>query len=136
MEEYINNDTVIKNEIYKAFTDQIKCQICQCLMIEPVLCSKCQNHYCKKCILKKSGTCPNKCENPIFNDVIEKNRVIKKLKFKCKKGCGAILSFDEIKGHYNSNCLEQISKIKIIDESQIKEFRKRNKKIEYVTSKY
>ena len=139
MEEYINDDTVIKNEIYELFTDQIICQICQCIMIEPVSCSKCQNYYCKKCIdswLKKSGNCPNRCENATFNNVIEKNRVITKLKFKCKKGCGAILSFDEIKEHYNSNCLEQKSKIKIIDKDKIMEFRKRNKNIEYVTSKY
>ena len=71
-----------------------------------------------------------------FNNVIEKNRVITKLKFKCKKGCGAILSFDEIKEHYNSNCLAQKSKIKILSINQMTEFRKKNKKIEYVTSKY
>ncbi len=139
MEEYINNDTVIRDEVYKAFPDQIICQICKCLMIESVICLKCQNHYCKKCIdsrNEKSGTCPNGCENPTFNNVIEKNRVITKLKFKCKKGCGAILSFDEIKKHYNSNCLAQKSKIKILSINQMTEFKKKNKKIEYVSSKY
>ena len=139
MEEYINNDSVIKNDVYKAFPEElIICQICKCLMIEPVMCLKCQNHYCKKCFdswHEKSGTCPNKCENPVFNSVIEKNRLITKLTFKCKKGCGAILSYDEIKEHYNSNCLAQKSKIKILSKDKIKELRKKNKKIEYVTSK-
>ncbi len=139
MEEYINNDTVIKNDVYKAFPeDFIICKICKCLMIEPVMCLNCQNNYCKKCIYssqKKSGTCPNGCENPIFKNVIQKNRLITKLKFKCKKGCRAILSFDEIKEHYNSNCLAQKSKIKILSKDKIKELRKKNKKIEYVTSK-
>ena len=140
MEEYMNNDTIIKNDVYKAFPEElIICQICRSLMIEPVMCLNCLNYYCKKCIdssQKKSGTCPNKCENPIFNNVIEKNRLITKLKFKCKKGCGAILSFDKIEKHYNSNCLAQKPKIKILSEYQITEYKKQNQIIEYVTSKY
>jgi hypothetical protein len=139
MEEYINDDTVIKNEVYQAFPEElIICQICQCLMIEPVMCLKCQNYYCKKCIdawNKKSGTCPNKCDAPIFNNVIEKNRLITKLKYRCKKGCGAILSYDEIKEHYSSNCLDKKSNISVISPDQVSELRKQNKNIEYVSSK-
>ena len=87
-------------------------------------------------IIKRSGTCPNGCENPIFKNVIEKNRLITKLKFKCKKGCGAILSFDEIKEHYNSNCLAQKSKMKILSKDQITKYKKQKQKIEHATSKH
>jgi len=76
----------IKNETFNSFPELIICQICQCIMLEPVMCLNCQNYYCKKCIedwKKKSPTCPNKCEEPIFKNVIEKNRLITKMKFKC-----------------------------------------------------
>ena len=50
MEKYINEDTIIKNETYNSFPELIICQICQCIMLEPVMCVGCQNYYCKKCI--------------------------------------------------------------------------------------
>ena len=109
MEKYINEETIIKNENYESFQDMIICQICQCIMLEPVMCLECQNHYCKKCIedwKKKSDKCPNRCENTIYKNIIEKNRLITKFKFKCIKGCGAEIPFDDIKNHYASNCLE------------------------------
>ena len=160
MEEYINEDTIIKNETYNSFPELIICQICQCIMLEPVMCVGCQNYYCKKCIddwKKKSGVCPNRCKNPIFKSVIEKNRLISKMKFRCIKGCGAEISFDDIKSHYNSNCLENIqinnqhninigdedenednyiSKIKILSIDEVTNLRNQNKNFEYVTSKY
>ena len=161
MEKYINEETIIKNETYNSFPELIICQICQCIMLEPVMCVSCQNYYCKKCIdswKKKSGVCPNRCENPTFKSVIEKNRLITKMKFKCIKGCGVEISFDDIKNHYNSNCLENIiqinnqeninidnedekednykSKIKILSIDEVTRLRNQNKDFEYVTSKY
>ena len=112
MEQYINEDTIIKNDKYESFKEYIICPICKCLMIEPVICLSCQNNYCKNCIeswKKKGGSCPNKCENPIFKNVIGKNRLISKFNFKCIKGCGAEIPFDDINTHYNSNCLNNIS---------------------------
>ena len=160
MEEYINEDTIIKNETYNSFPELIICQICQCIMLEPVMCVGCQNYFCIKCIndwKKKSGVCPNRCENPIYKSVIEKNRLISKMKFRCIKGCGAEISFDDIKSHYNSNCLENIqinnqgkihiddedenednykSKIKILSIDEVTNLRNQNKNFEYVTSNY
>ena len=64
MEQYANENTIIKNEMYDFFKDSITCQICLELMIEPVICLGCQNTFCKKCIenwKKKDGLCPLKC---------------------------------------------------------------------------
>ena len=156
MEKYINEETIIKNDTYNLFQDMIICQICQCMMIEPVMCISCQNHYCKKCIegwKKKDSKCPNRCENTIYKDIIEKNRVITKFKFKCIKGCGAEIPFDDIKSHYNSNCLENKKKdnnkpniqnekeninkpkIKILSSNETYELKRKNKDFEYFTSK-
>lgn len=158
MDKYINEDTIIKNETFNSFPELIICQICQCIMIEPVMCMNCQNYYCKNCFEKwknKSGICPNRCKNPVYKNVIEKNRLITKMKFKCIKGCGAEILFDDIKNHYNSNCLENINaeninededenenednykpKIKTLPMEEVTNLKKKNIEMEYVTSKY
>ena len=110
MDKYVNEDTIVKNEIYEIFKDSITCPICEKLMIEQVVCLKCQNIYCKKCIEQwktKGGCCPNHCNNSVFNDVIERNNNITKFKFKCIKDCGEEIPFTDIKKHYSSNCRPQ-----------------------------
>ena len=111
MEKYVNEETLIKNETYKSFPeDLIICPIFQCLMIEPVMCCNCMNNFCKKCTddwNKKSKTCHNGCKDAILRNQIEKNRLITKLKFRCIKGCGEEILFTDIKSHYDSNCLEK-----------------------------
>ena len=66
------------------------------------------------------------------------------MKFKCIKGCGAEILFDDIKNHYSSNCLEKKNenendenkrKIKILTKKEVAELKKNNKKIDYFTSK-
>ena len=128
MEKYINEETIIKNEIYESFKDNIMCPICSCLMIEPVMCLNCQNSFCKKCIedwKKKGGICPNKCQNSIIKDVIGKNNFITKFKFKCIRGCGAEIKFDDIKNHYSSDCLSVKKKITPLSAKETAEYKKK-----------
>ena len=152
MEQYVNEETIIKNEKYESFKELIYCPICECLMIEPVMCLDCQNNYCKNCIEKwkaKEGSCPNRCGNPIFKNVIGKNRLISKFNFKCIKGCGAEIPFNDITAHYNSNCLnnnsnaakntdkpknEKSSKMTKLTKEQTAKLRK-NKKLDHMSSK-
>ena len=111
MEKYINKETIIEDNTYNSFKEQIACKICECIMLEPVMCVNCQNYYCKKCIedlKKRSESCPGECEKSNYKNVIEKNRSITKMKFKCIKGCGAEILFEDIKNHYSTNCLENI----------------------------
>ena len=148
MEKYVNDETIIKDDKFEVFKEYIVCPICACLMIEPVMCFSCQNNYCKKCIEKwkeRGGECPNKCSNPIFKDVIGRNRLISKFKFKCINGCGAEILFDDIKNHYSSNCLknkdnndkeEKKSNIKILSKAQVKELKNKNQNAKYFTSKH
>ena len=162
MEKYINKETIIKDNTYNSFKEQIACKICECIMLEPVMCVNCQNYYCKKCIedlKKRSETCPGECEKSIYKNVIEENRLITKMKFKCIKGCGAEILFEDIKNHYSTNCLENIkdnnikkndnvnknndkvekkSNIKMISEDEVLELKKngKNDKSQYFTSNY
>ena len=87
------------------------------------MCFSCQNNYCKTCIKKwtqRGGDCPNKCSNPTFKDVIGRNRLISKFKFKCINGCGAEILFDDIKKHYDSDCPKKEVKPKKRPASQYK----------------
>ena len=72
-----------------------------------------------------------------MKDVIGKNRLISKFKFKCIKGCGAEIPFDDINNHYNSNCLEKAekSKITILSKEEIQEKIKNGQKLDRITSK-
>ena len=75
METYINEETIVKNEIYDAFKDDINCPICRDILIEPQMCMNCQNVYCRKCIeewSKRNNKCPNRCDNPNYKRSLEK----------------------------------------------------------------
>ena len=139
MEKYINEKTIIKNNIYDLFNESIKCQSCKCIMIEPVICLICQNTFCKKCEqkLKENGeNCPGKCNIPKITEVNPKNNLITKFKFKCIKGCGKEILFNEIKDHYNTNCLIKKIKIKTLTPQQAAEFKvKSGEEIPHITSK-
>ena len=133
MEKYVNEDTIVKSEIYDLFSESIICPLCSTLMIDQVMCLKCQNIYCKKCIeawKTKGGGCPNNCKDAIFKDVIEKNNNITKFKFKCIKGCGEEISFNDIQKHYSIECLSKENKnnnknkLKIIDAKEAANYKK------------
>ena len=46
MEKYINEGTVVDNDIYQAFKESVICPICTNILIEPVMCMKCQSQGC------------------------------------------------------------------------------------------
>ena len=133
MEKYINLETIIKNETYESLQEFIICPKCNQIILEPVKCSKCENNFCKKCIEKKSK-CPNGCKKPKLND--SKVNFIKKLKFKCIKGCGAEIPFDDIKKHYKSDCIKDgnNNKIKFLSKEQMAKIKKED--ISYIRSNF
>ena len=105
MENYINEETVVNNEIYQVFKDSVICPICSNILINPMMCMKCQNVYCKKCSddwSKKNDKCPNRCDNPNYQRSLEKNNILSKLKFKCEK-CGEQIFYENVQKHIE-NC--------------------------------
>ena len=103
MEKYINNKTVFQDEIYTLFKDSITCQICQNILINPIMCLTCQDTFCKNCIDKKNGICPNKCNKPNFKQCPSKMDILTKLKFKCQK-CKNDFYYNEVMKHQEYNC--------------------------------
>ena len=116
MDKFINNDTIIKDDIYKSFKGLISCPLCNNILIEPVMCMKCQKSFCKKCINEMADIkCPNNCEQANFQNCISKNEILTKLKFKCKY-CKSILSYDDALKHKNVCNVELIESYEIIED--------------------
>ena len=116
MEIYVNKDTIVKNELYETFKDNISCPKCKELMIQPLMCLNCMTKFCNKCFedIKQKGVCPNNCCELDFKEVKEINNDITKFKFKCIKGCGEEIPFKDIDKHYSKNCLDNsIHKIRL-----------------------
>ena len=68
--------------------------------------------------------------------MIENNRAVRKFKYRCIKGCGAQIPYDDIQSHYNSNCLlnKNKSKMKILTSEQVAQYRSEGKSDDYMTS--
>ena len=130
MEKLINEETVVKSEIYLAFKEEVSCTICSKIIINPVMCMNCQNVYCKKCIdewSKKDNKCPNRCENPNYKKSIEKSNTLSKLKFKCEK-CGEEILYDNAIKHVDNCEYNIINKANKTINHGVKRVKKLNKK--------
>ena len=117
----MNEENKIKNEIYEIFKDSIYCPLCNLLMINFFQCSNCHYKFCKMCFefsKKKNGNCPF-CKEPIINEKIQRNSFITKMKFKCIKGCGTEILFNDIENHYNKDCLSKRVKILTREEANL-----------------
>ena len=53
--------------------------------------------------------------------------MINKIKFRCIKGCGAEILFNDIKNHYNTECYKKKKTMKLMKKDEIDEYCKKNK---------
>ena len=152
MEKYINNKAVVKDDIYNLFKDSITCPLCKNILIEPLMCVKCQNSFCKTCIdnyMKKNQSCPNKCDEPDFQKCLTKNDILSKLKFKCKK-CENDIYYDEVIKHQetctseknstnnnnnNNNIITERKKIEKVTSEEVDIYKKSGNELTYMTGK-
>ena len=146
MKDLINEDSVVEDEFYKVFKDSIICPLCLDVLIEPVMCMRCQNVYCKNCTndwLKKDNKCPNRCNDPNYKKCIGKNDILSKLRFKCKK-CGQIVNYNDCNKHKDVSLIMEsfeiidsnsIDKIRKLTDQEINKAKEEGKKITYITSK-
>ena len=103
MSSYI--DYVIKDEYFNSIKDEVTCSICYDLKIDPVMCTKCQNSYCSKCITnwqRTSSKCPFHCDSPNYTVARLVKNLLCKLNFKCKNGCNKIIPFEKLQTHYDN----------------------------------
>ena len=122
-EDYFSDDCIVEDPLFLAIKSLIFCPLCKKIFKEPMMCSICQQVFCKKCIeddLNKK-TCPNKCINCNFYKSISKNEIISKIKYKCKN-CKRTKTLGEL--YTNKKTLEKLSKeeMKKIDKAIINHF--------------
>ena len=106
LKKYLNDENVVKDELYKAFQNSITCSICLDIIIEPTMCMKCQKAYCKDCIknwARINDKCPNRCQNPNYQKCLSMNELLSKLNFNCNI-CKNIINYNEVEKHYLSQC--------------------------------
>lgn len=111
LHDFMNEKCVVKSEYYKAVKDSIICLICMDIIVDPIMCVKCQNVYCKKCIEnwdRVNKQCPIKCPYTKYRKCRVKAEILNKLKFECKK-CKDIIDYENMPKHVYSDC----NKIKI-----------------------
>lgn len=132
MEEYINNETIIKNEIFKVLGNSIICNICKNILISPVMCMKCQKEFCKKCI-EKEAQCLD-CGESDFQNCLGKQEILSKLSFKCKK-CGKTYFYNDADKHDCSDNQNPNSKFTKLSSTEIEELTKQGNELTYITSK-
>ena len=129
MEGYINNDTLIEDDILKLFKDSVTCPLCKSILINPLMCLKCQNVFCKKCIdnwNEQNKNCPNKCDSPTYQNCVGKNDILSKLKFSCV-GYGKEILYNDAEKHHESCCPGKTSS-NLKEKKEIKKIKKINRK--------
>ena len=146
MEKYINNDTIVEDDIFKCFKSSLICPLCKSIYINPVYCTKCQIVFCLRCIddwKQNNKNCPKNCEKPDYQKCYYKNEILSKLKFYCI-GCGEIFSYDQAENHHNlccSNISENLNfkkknrKIKKLNSDEVAKLKNEGVKINNMTSK-
>ena len=145
MEKYINNDTLIEDDIAKLFKSTVICPICKNILINPFICLKCQSVYCKKCIdnwSENNEKCPNNCENPEYQKCLGKNEVLSKFKFTCV-GCHAEIEYNNAESHHSTCCPEKTSegftkrksKIKRLTSEEAKQLTDKGNEMNYIKGK-
>jgi WD40 repeat protein len=105
------NGIMLHNSWEGEFLDkfpELLCQICLCLVLDPLSCQNCDSIYCSKCIKqysRYSGLCPNRCRlvlKPV-NRIVK--NMINQIKIKCIfffKGCKEILNHEKFENHINT----------------------------------
>ena len=147
MEAYINNKTLVDNQVNNALKSSVICPLCENILINPIMCMSCQNVYCKKCIdnsINKDKKCS--CDNPNYQKCIGRNSLLSQLKFICV-GCFKEIGYDEAQKHHDSCCPDKtsenmkkktpyVSKIKKLTPEEVALYKKEgNETISRITSK-
>ena len=94
--KFISNFTIVENEFYKIFKNNVICPICHNIFFEPMICIKCQSSFCKKCIYKTGENCPNKCFDFSLMKDLNKEEILKKIELKYIKN-EKIIKYEELK---------------------------------------
>lgn len=111
---YITDDCVIKDETYFGFQNLVKCDICQKILKDPMMCKNCQKVFCKSCI-EREKSCPNKnCMENEFVESKDKKVMLSMLKFLCSN-CKEEIKYEDVEKHLSSGCKKRENELRLSD---------------------
>ncbi|CAD8070567.1 unnamed protein product [Paramecium primaurelia] len=127
-EQFVDQSRIINLSEVKVFLDEVICPICCHIIIDPKICSECDQTFCGKCILRWFQKSPNhQCpccrkdlnkkngyynNQSIMDDKVPKVmlKLLSKLMLTCRyrqDGCEEIISYDFREKHENQYCQYQ-----------------------------
>lgn len=106
----VETERVVNQEM---LTNELKCQICHGVLMNPMECNTCENCFCMNCLqkwLKEAGKCPMKCDGDL-DFKMKAHKVIRNmltaLSVTCRNqenGCRQILDYDKLEIHEEVEC--------------------------------
>ncbi|KAM3137348.1 hypothetical protein pb186bvf_010528 [Paramecium bursaria] len=104
-----NQYNQIKNGIQCPIVDKdLRCQICMCLVLDPVECIECQHDFCQQCIEQTQQKCPYKCPDAEFQQSHRRTRgILSNLILRCpnyQRGCLHGIKMEQINSHLKDEC--------------------------------
>ena len=145
---YIDDDCLIEDEFYNGIKDLIKCQYCNEMLKEPMMCNVCCDTFCNKCInkMQKDKKNGHKCKKAKY---VKNQNIIKtmgKLKYLCKN-CKYEIKKEDIENHLKKGCEKNENPTKLMDcifrkksliqlkDEEIKKLKEEKTKIYHISSK-
>lgn len=99
---FFDPDDISNKDVFESIKEVASCDICTGIVWDAKQCSSCENTFCNNCIsswIKKSKTCPFKCED---FDIKDSTRIVRsmlsKLEFKCQI-CEKEVKYDDYAEH-------------------------------------
>ena len=143
--KYFDDNCLIEDDVYNSMKDLIKCNYCNKILKEPMVCTKCQKAFCRSCTVKLEEE-NHQCVNPTYtnNEII--NLMLGRIKYRCKN-CQMETKKEDIKSHINKGCIRNENPTKLmeafnrkaqlrkVEDSEIKEFPKRKIKVNHISGK-
>ena len=91
----IQDSQILNFEFYQEIQDDISCIICSKILCNPVMCVKCENAFCKNCIIGwklKKDVCPLNCTPLEFKEIsLSLKKLLNKVLVKCPNDCSVSL---------------------------------------------
>jgi hypothetical protein len=145
MANHLDTEFISNKELFESIKEMVSCIICSGVVVQPSQCNKCENTFCKQCIIewmKNSNSCPFKCES---FETKEASRTVKnlleKLLFKCQYNCDTLkeFSYEAIIKHLKNcdnlkvdcpSCGFKVAKTSIKENHELNSLRERCKLLE------
>ena len=110
------DESMIKNiNEYNSIKDEIICEICQGILLNPKQCESCESIFCEKCInnwLSKNNSCPKRCNKFVIKECPKlMKKILDKLIIECPS-CKNEFNYESFVYKHFDKCTEETKMVK------------------------